>query len=56
MKKSQSMIRVQFHITEAHLEKLRVESEGVGLSMSDIARRAFDLYFERREKKERRAR
>lgn len=41
------MKRQQFNLTEKQIARLNKESNETGLNMSDIVRRALDLYFKK---------
>jgi predicted DNA-binding protein len=50
------MKRVQYHLTESQIERLKAISKETGLSFAEVIRRAIDAYLEDREKKEKRKR
>lgn len=39
------MIRVNYHLTEAQLERLRAESERTGATVAELIRRAVDAAY-----------
>jgi predicted DNA-binding protein len=45
------MKRINYHVTERQIERLKALSERTGLSVADLIRRAIDAYLEREEKK-----
>lgn len=47
------MNRVNFHLTEQQVERLKAESERTGLSVAELIRRAIDAYLAKVEKSRR---
>jgi predicted DNA-binding protein len=50
------MKRVQYHLTEDQIGRLKAVCEETGLSFAEVIRRAIDAYLEERDKKEKRKR
>jgi metal-responsive CopG/Arc/MetJ family transcriptional regulator len=52
--KEVSMKRIDITVAEVHIKKLKTMSKKMGISASEIIRRAIDEYWEKSKKKERR--
>lgn len=48
------MIRVNYHLTEEQISRLKALSEKTGLSVAELIRRAVDAYLEQDEKRAKR--
>jgi len=44
------MKRVNYHLTDKQIEKLREHSKNTGLSVAEIIRRTIDAYFKKKER------
>jgi metal-responsive CopG/Arc/MetJ family transcriptional regulator len=47
------MKRIDITVSEVHIKKLKTMSKKMGISVSEVIRRAIDEYWERFERKER---
>jgi predicted DNA-binding protein len=46
------MVRVNYHLTDAQVRRLKAESSRTGLSVAELIRRAIDAYLEKSRKDE----